>query len=398
MQDALKPYSIRLADWTSGGQEFAIQHLLTVATQPGILSFALGLPAEELFPAAAYARATYQALLEKRQILQYGPPWQPLKKQIVELMALRGVTCREEQVFLTTGAQQGMSLLSRLLLNPGGRVLLEETVYSGIVQATEALRPLLLPVPAHPQTGVDVEAVERMLRTQARPAFLYLMSDGHNPLGVSLSPGTRQRLVALARSFQVPIIEDDVYGLLTYEEVPALPMRALDEEWVLYLGSFSKILAPALRVGWIIAPATLVSLLSSLKEGSDINTATFAQRTIAAYLEQGHFPEHLNALRQEYRLRRDTMLQALEQYFPATAHWSVPAHGLFIWVEFAAHLDMFAVLRAAVEEQRVAFVPGQAFSVGGSHQAAHAMRLNFSRCNPEEIVRGMALLGQVLTR
>lgn len=397
MQDAITGQQITtLAGWTRGIQPSTIQQMLAVATRPGILSFALGLPAAELFPSEAYAQATAHVLAANPQALQYGPPWGPLKRHIVTLMAHRGVFCREEQVFLTAGAQQAMSLLARLLLDFRGTILLEETIYSGLLQAVEPLQPTLLTVPTNPETGMDVDAVASLLAGQARPAFIYAISDGHNPLGASLSLEKRRRLVEIASHYHVPILEDDAYGLLRYDGEALPPMRAMNEEWVFYLGSFSKILAPALRVGWIIAPEALIPPLSTLKESSDIDTATFSQRTIAAYLDMGQLEGHLTKLRQEYRARRDTMLHALQAYFPPGVRWYKPGSGMFIWVEVPWAVDMSEVLKVAVERERVAFVPGHAFSASGSRHAAQCMRLNFSNCNAEGIERGIARLARIL--
>ncbi len=304
-----------LADWAHSVQPSRIQQLLAIATQPNILSFALGLPAAELFPIQAYQEAAIKILQTDTYALQYAMPLQTLKRYIVDIMAQRGVICSEEQVFLTTGAQQGMNLLARLLLNSGGSFLLEEYIYSGIIQATEPLRPGLLTVPTDPSTGMDIEAVAAHLEKGQRPAFIYAISDGHNPMGISMSREKRQRLVALAQAYHVPIIEDDAYGLLEYDEQPVPPLRAFEDESVIYIGSFSKILAPALRTGWMIVPERLVPTLSALKEGSDINTATFSQRSIAAYLEMGQFASHLAMLRNVYRKRRDTMIEAIQKHF-----------------------------------------------------------------------------------
>src|SRR5438876_2694463 len=257
MQDLASPQCVTLAGWAQAAHQSTIQQLLAVATQPGILSFALGLPAAELFPSAAYGRAAAHVLATQPHALQYGMPCEPLKHTIVQLMARRGVVCRPEQIFLTNGAQQGMSLLSRLLLDSHALVLVEETVYSGILQAIEPLQPKLLTVPVDPETGMDLDAVEAYVGSKHRPAFIYAISDGHNPLGVSLSLEKRRRLVELARRYGVPILEDDAYGFLCYDGESLPPLRALESDWVFYIGSFSKILAPALRTGWLIVPESL---------------------------------------------------------------------------------------------------------------------------------------------
>jgi len=398
MQDITAPQSLPLAGWAQAVRQSTIQQLLAVATQPGMLSFALGLPAAELFPSDAYARATAHVLATQPHALQYGMPCEHLKHFIVQLMAQRGVVCSTEQVFLTTGAQQGMSLLSRLLLDCHAPVLVEETIYSGILQAVEPLQPHLLTVPSDAETGMDLDAVEALLIEGHRPAFIYAISDGHNPLGISLSLEKRQRLVELSRQYGVPILEDDAYGFLCYDDSWSLPpLRALEDDWVFYIGSFSKILAPALRVGWVIFPESLVSVLSALKEGSDINTATFSQRTIAAYLEMGQLSDHIADLRQAYGLRRDAMFHAVTTFFPSGTRCYQPRNGMFLWVELPRAVDMEVVLRIAVEQKKIAFVPGQAFSVVRNHAVDRSMRLNFSRCDPEHIMQGIAQLGELLS-
>jgi 2-aminoadipate transaminase len=396
--EALSTQNVQFASWAREIQPTAIQQMLAVATQPEILSFALGLPSAELFPSADYARAVAHVLATDAQSLQYGPSCHSLKRHIVALMAHRGVSCQEEQVFLTTGAQQGMSLIARLLLDVQGSVLLEENIYSGIVQAMEPLQPKMLTVPTDLETGIDVDAVASILSGKDRPTFIYAISDGHNPLGVSMSLEKRYRLAELARHYQVPILEDDAYGMLWYDERCLPPISAFDRDWVFYLGSFSKVLAPALRIGWLIVPETMTLALSSLKEGSDINTATFSQRTAAAYLDMGIFLAHLAKLRQEYRHRRDIMIRALQTHFPLGTRWYKPASGMFLWVEVPGEVDMNEVLMTALSQEKVAFLPGTAFQMNGNRQAASGMRLNFSNCSAERIEDGIARLARTLAR
>ena len=388
---------VALANWTKAIKRSALQDLLAVASRPGILSFALGLPSAELFPKGAYGDAAAKVLAEDPRALQYSPPFQPLKAHVVKLMAERGVECSEQQVFLTAGAQQGLSLLARLLLNPGGRVLCEETIYTGFQQSVEPFQPDLLTVATDGETGIDVDAVEARLRGRARPAFIYVISNGHNPLSVTLSTEKRNRLVELACRYGVPIVEDDPYGMLSYEAISP-PLRALDSEWVFYVGSFSKILAPSLRVGWLVVPEHLIHHLSVIKEASDIDTSTFSQRCVSAYLDAGHLPSHLAELRREYGRRRDVMLNALAAHFPPEARWTSPQCGVFVWVELPTKFNLDEVLKRAIAEERVAFIPGHAFAVNGSRQGANCMRLNFSNSSPASIEDGVARLARVLTK
>ncbi len=389
------PHSLVLADWTHTMSRSVLRQMIAITARPGILSFAGGLPDPALFPAADYAAALQSVLTADPKALQYGPPLHSLKIHIVELMAERGVHCTPEQVFLTTGAQQGLDILSRLFLNPGGDVLLEEIVYPGIQQTIAPYRPHILPIPTDLETGIDVDVVEHYLADGARPAFLYIIPDAHNPLGVSVSPDKRQRLVALARAYGLPIIEDDPYGFLHYDAHIEPPLRALDDEWVFYLGSFSKILAPALRLGWMIAPEALISKLTVIKEAGDLESSALTQRAVAAYLDAGLLPAHLERLRDEYGRRRDAMLQALYHHFPAEARWTVPSGGMFVWVELAEGVDTAVLLETAVHEAQVAFIPGAAFTVPG-HSAPNCLRLNFSNCTPDRIEEGIARLADVI--
>jgi 2-aminoadipate transaminase len=385
-----------LAPWARRLAPSAIQDMLQNITKPGVFSLALGLPAAELFPTQGMAEAAARVLAEQVGALQYSSTLQPLREHVVALMAKRGVRCTPQQVFLTTGAQQGMNLLVRLLLEPGQAVMLEDRVYSGFQQVLDPYQARRLAVPTDARTGIDLEAVRSMLASGERPAFLYTMSDGHNPMGLSLAAEARERLVALAREFRMPIIEDDAYGLLTYEENPLPALRALDDQWVYYVGSFSKILAPALRVGWVVVPEPLVFRLATVKESSDIDTATFTQRMVLAFLDSGKLDAHLGRLRQEYRLRRDTMLRALETHMPRGAKWTKPGSGMFVWVELPEGTNTTTLLAKALELEKVAYLPGQAFSVQGGRSSAHCMRLNFSNCEPARIEEAVARLGRVL--
>ncbi|MEP7336397.1 MAG: PLP-dependent aminotransferase family protein [Acidobacteriota bacterium] len=389
---------IGLAGWTETVKRSALQEMLTLGTGPDFISFALGLPAQELFPSAAIEEAVVATLRSGRHALQYGPPLPALKRQVVALMQERGVRCCPEQVFLTCGAQQGMNLLARVLLAPArGSVLLEEMAYTGFQQVLTPYQPTLLTVPTNPESGIDLASVEALLAGGARPAFMYTVTDGHNPMGVSISQSNRSRLVELARRYRTPIVEDDAYGFLFYEEASPPPLRALDDRWVFYVGSFSKILAPSLRAGWIIVPEELMTYLSVVKEASDIDMATLSHRTISAYLEAGQITEHLKNLRQEYRHRRDAMLRALEEHFPTEARWRRPASGFFIWVDLPAAINTTDLLKSSIAEAQVGFIPGQAFSVNGE-RGSHSLRLNFSNQPAARIEEGIARLGRLIKK
>ncbi|MFZ0545830.1 MAG: PLP-dependent aminotransferase family protein [Candidatus Promineifilaceae bacterium] len=391
-------HTIRLADWTQTMERSMLRQMLAVVSRPGILSFGGGLPAPELFPKEDFAGAMARVLATDDRALQYGPPFEPLKRHIVHLMAERGVVCRTEQIFLTTGAQQGLKVIARLLMDPGREVMLEERVYTGIQQVLTPYRPHLRTVPTDLDKGIDIEAVEAHLKRGAEPAFLYLIPEAHNPLGVSITAERRTRLVQLARHYGMPIVEDDPYGFLCYEETAVPATRALDDEWVIYVGSFSKILAPALRLGWMVVPEELVGKLTVVKESYDLETSGLIQRAVSAYLDAGLLPAHIAELRQAYKTRRDAMLKALNRYFPTEARWTRPKGGMFIWVELPSSINTADLLRQAIEEEKVAFIPGSAFCAPGSPTATNCLRLNFSNCTPDKIEEGIGRLGRIISK
>lgn len=381
-------------------QRSVLRQMIAVVSRPGILSFAGGLPDPALFPAADYGAALSHVLLTDPKALQYGMPFAPLKQHIVQLMAQRGVACTESQIFLTTGAQQGLDVLARLLLDQGAQVMFEEVVYTGVQQVTAPFLPHILPISTDLAEGMNVNEVEKYLIAGARPAFIYAIPDAHNPLGVSLSGARRQQLVDLAVRYNVPVIEDDPYGFLQYEDEAdghshPLPLRALNDSHVFYLGSFSKILAPALRLGWIVAPEALVSKIAVVKEAADLESSALTQRAVAAYLDAGHLPAHVARLCGVYGRRRDAMLAALYKYFPAEAHWTKPRGGMFIWVKLPEEFDTAMLLETAVETEQVAFIPGHAFSVPGCPQR-NCLRLSFANCSEEMIEDGIKRLAKII--
>lgn len=386
--------ALPLAPWTQDVEPSIIQRMLSFSGRDDLVTFALGLPDTRLFPVEGLAAAADRVLRGDPDALQYKPGFRGLKEEVVRIMAARGVTCRPEQVFLTTAAQQALSLLSRVLLEPRGTLLCDSLVYMGFKQVIESYQPRVLTVGTDLETGMDVDGVEAHLAAGERPAYIYCITDGHNPLGCSLSPEKRVRLVELARRYEIPIVEDDAYGMLNFE--PAVPpMRALDNRWVLYVGSFSKVLAPSFRLGWVVAPEEMIPMLGCAKDGADLDMASFGQRVAASYLATGDFPRHLARVRAEYRVRRDLMLELLAQELPAGSRWSVPRNGALLWVELPAGMDTDALLDTCMHAG-VAYVPGAAFAVPGTGVGRSGMRLNFSYCNPEQIREGMSRLGRVL--
>ncbi len=387
---------LELASWTAAMHPSALQDMLVATASPDVISLALGLPAPDLFPTAALGSVIERSLLRDPRALQYGPSSEGLREFVVGLMQRRGVSCTPEQVFLTTGAQQGMSLVARLVLDPSSLVVTESYSYTGFHQAIACRQPRVVTVPTHAETGMDLDALERLLAEGECPRLCYAMSDGHNPVGASLSLEKRRRLVGLAREHGFCILEDDAYGMISYGPDPLPALRGLEEDWVIYVGSFSKTLAPALRTGWVVVPERFLQSLASLKEGSDINTATLGQRAVAGFVESGGFDDHVNTLRQAYAERRDVLLDALAREFPEGSRWSRPEAGFFVWVELQDGIDSKRLFQLALERERVAFLPGQAFAPTEGDRPHSTLRLNFSYPRPDVIEEGIARIGRAL--
>jgi 2-aminoadipate transaminase len=385
----------KLSKWASELALTPLQSALAAAASPNVLSFAMGLPDPELFPTLQLAEASAKVLASDGSVLQYSLPCAPLKDKICKYMLSRGVECTPDRVLLTQGAQQALNLLAKLLLDPGSSIIEEEVSYPGFQSLIDAFQPTIYTVPTNAVEGIDVTAVEKILNDGVRPAFIYVMPTGHNPLGVSISLDKRKRLAALAREFQVPLVEDDPYGALSYDVNPMPSIRALEEDWVYYVGSFSKVLGPSLRIGWIVAPSEHIRKLSIIKESSDLDVSTFSQWVVNRYLESERILSHIDDLRTEYRKRRDTMDYALARNMPPSAEWKIPTCGVFFWVDLAKSVNASKFLTACLKEEGVAFLPGEACSRG---KRTNGIRLNFSRLGADQIIDGIARIGRVLQR
>jgi 2-aminoadipate transaminase len=366
---------------------------------PDIISFAGGAPDPNLYPATELAAAAAETMTQNPRALSYGRDVPALKEQVVALMGRRGINCTAENISITAGGQHAMDILTRLFLNPCGEVMLEELVYTGIQQAVMPFQPSILTIPLDPETGLDLNTIIEHLESGARPAFLYTIPEAHNPAGVTLSLEKRQRLVELARSYRLPIVEDDAYGFLGYDESNNVPLKALDEEWVIYLGTFSKILAPGLRLGWVISPPSLTNKVQVMKRLSMLSVAPLSQHIAAAYMTGNDFWSHIEAVRRQYGRRRDAMLQSMEEHFPSSAHWTKPLGGMFIWARLPDGVDTEEIVFQAVEEEGVAFIPGKAFVTDPDNRRFdNYLRLSFARYEPERLEEGIARLGRILKK
>jgi 2-aminoadipate transaminase len=379
-----------------------IRELLKITQRPELISFAGGLPAPEVFPVKRFQEAC-GTVLERHgpQALQYGPTegYEPLREVIAQNMARYGILAKAENVLITSGSQQALDLIGKLLINSGDRVLVEAPTYLGAIQAFNVYGAQFISVPLDGD-GMRTDQLESSLRIS--PKFMYILPNFQNPAGVTLSEERRHELILLADKYGIPIIEDDPYGQLRYEGEHIAPLVVLDRENlrrdngftlgnVIYLSTFSKTLAPGIRLAWIVAPGDVISRLVLLKQAADLHTSSFIQMVAYEVAKDGFLDQHVKLIRQVYRERRDAMLNALEELFPAEVEWTHPKGGLFLWVTVPKQVDCRLLFRAALAED-VAFVPGDCFYANDALEGCRHMRLNFSFSEPEQIREGIRRL------
>jgi len=392
------------AQRSEGMRASDIRELLKVTAQPDVISLAGGLPAPELFPIDEYRRA-FEWVLEAdgAVALQYGPSegYRPLRTYLAERLSKFGIDCTADDILITNGSQQALDLIGRLMLDPGDAVLLEKPTYLGALQAFNQYQASYMLVPMD-EDGMRVDEVERLLTQPTvtgrgtRIKFIYAIPNFQNPTGRSLSLARRKQLVQLASHYGVPIVEDDPYGELRYEGERLPTLKSLDTTGcVLYLGTFSKILAPGFRLGWVVASPEAMEVLLHGKQPSDLHTGMIQQMATLEVARNGFVEDHVEHIKAFYKERRDVMLCAIEEHFPSEAHFTRPAGGLFVWAELPRHVDTRELLVEAVQD-KVVFVPGQGFHP--DHTGTNTMRLNFSNVPPEQLREGVRRLGLAIQR
>lgn len=378
----------------------AVRELLKFATQPEVISFAGGLPAAELFPVDEIRQAAERVLSERGPaVLQYGDTEGilPLRDWIArQYPASLGV--RRENVMIVSGAQQGLDLIGRVFLNEGDRVLVENPTYLALLSAWRPLGVEFVPIAAD-EEGFQIEGIKAAL--SPHPKLIYSVPNFQNPSGATLSLARRQALVSLAEGHGVIVVEDDPYGALRYsgQALPSLLELAaggpggLENCPVVQVGTFSKVLSPGLRIGWIVAAEAVINRLGLAKQAMDLHTGTLSQWIVYETVSTGFLDTHVPHLRLQYRIRRDTMLAALDAHMPAGVTWTRPAGGMFLLVRLPESIQAREVLERCLANQ-VAFVPGEEFHLNGLGK--HTMRLNFTNARPEYIGEGIRRLAQAL--
>lgn len=369
----------------------AIREILKLAERPGVISLAGGLPAAEAFPVEAVRDATARVLAETpREAMQYAASegFGPLREWVAGHLRAKGLGVEAGQVLITTGSQQGLDLVGRVLLDAGSTVAVEVPTYLGALQAFAPCEPRWL---ALDDDGAGPWPPALAAARGAR--FAYLLPSFQNPSGRCLDAGRRDALVDAALEAGVPIVEDDPYGDLWFDAPPPPPLAARAGDGAVYLGSFSKVLAPGLRVGWLVAPKRLFPKLLQAKQAADLHTPGFNQRIVHALVAGGLLEAHLPALRRQYRERRDAMHAALVRHLPNGCRWTAPRGGMFFWIELPAGLDAASVLPRAIDAG-VAFVPGAPFF--GAAPKPNTMRLSFVTVDPERLEQGIATLATIV--
>ncbi|MBV8952978.1 MAG: PLP-dependent aminotransferase family protein [Solirubrobacterales bacterium] len=395
----IERYAALFAQRTKVMKSSAMRDLMALTERDDVISLAGGLPDTSTFPPDSYASLMSTVAAEScARALQYGPTegLALVKRCIAQVMATEGMELPEDEVLVTTGGQQVIDLVCKTLLDPGDVVVTEAPTYPGAVPTFCAYQAEVVQVRMD-RDGMRIDELEQALeeleRAGRRPKFIYTVPNFHNPAGVTMSLERRRQLVRIAGERELLVLEDNPYGLLRYEGDPLPPLRSLDDEFVIYASTFSKILSPGVRLGWTTAPAPVLAKMNIGKQGSDLCSSSISQYFVAAYFDSGPWGDYVRSLIEIYRRRRDVMLDALAEHFPREADWTHPQGGLFIWATLPDYIDTTDLLARALEDH-VAFVPGRAAFVDG--RGGSSMRLNFSGVSEDEIREGIRRLGEVV--
>jgi len=395
----LERYGTLFAERTKVMRSSAMRDLMALTERDDVISLAGGLPDTSTFPPDSYAALMGAVAGEScARALQYGPTdgLSLVKRCIAKVMAAEGMEIDPDEVLVTTGGQQVIDLVCKTLVDPGDVVVAEAPTYPGAIPTFCSYQADVVQITMD-RDGMRVDELEQTLaeleRTGRRPKFIYTVPNFHNPAGVTMSLTRRRELVRIAAERELLILEDNPYGLLRYEGEPLPTLHSLDDEFVIYASTFSKILSPGVRLGWTLAPAPILAKMQIGKQASDLCSSSISQYFVGAYFDSGPWDDYVRSLVEIYRRRRDVMLDSLAEHFPREAHWTHPRGGLFIWATMPDYIDTTDLLARALQEH-VAFVPGRAAYVDG--RGGSSMRLNFSGVGADEIRDGVRRIGEVV--
>ncbi|RQP24124.1 aminotransferase-like domain-containing protein [Piscinibacter terrae] len=368
-----------------------IREILKVTEKPGIISLAGGLPSPDTFPVQAMREAAERVLRDNpREALQYAASegYGPLREWVAAQLNAQGLNVEAAQVLITTGSQQGLDLVGKILIDAGSRVAVESPTYLGALQAFNPYEPQFVSVPCD-----DNGPLPEQLDVARGARFLYALPNFQNPSGRCMNAARRDALMARAQEIGLPVVEDNPYGDLWFDEPPPAPLSSRWADGSVYLGSFSKVLAPGLRLGYVVAPKPLYPKLLQAKQAADLHTPSFNQRVVHEVIRDGFLQQHVPTIRAKYKSQRDAMRAALEAHMPAGCRWNTPVGGMFFWIELPEGVDAMALLPHAVENG-MAFVPGSAFYA--DHPKLNTLRLSFVTVSEERIEQGVKALAQTL--
>jgi 2-aminoadipate transaminase len=397
----IERYAALFAERTKVMKSSAMRDLMALTERDEVISLAGGLPDTSTFPPDSYAALMGQVAAEScARALQYAPTegLEVVKRCILDVMGAEGMHGVDmDEILVTTGGQQVIDLVCKTLIDPGDVIVAEAPTYPGAVPTFCAYQADVVQV-AMDRDGMRVDEMEATLdRLEAegrRPKFIYTVPTFQNPAGVTMALARRERLVRIADERELLVLEDNPYGLLRYEGEPVPTLRALDGgEFVIYLGTFSKILSPGIRLGWAVAPRPVLAKMNIGKQAADLCSSSMTQHFVAAYFDDGRWQEYVRSLAEIYRRRRDTMLDALAEHLPPEAEWTHPAGGLFVWATLPDYIDTTDLLARALQEN-VAFVPGRAAFLDG--RGGSSMRLNFSGVSQDDIREGVRRIGKIV--
>lgn len=376
-----------------------IRALLALANNPSVINFAGGMPAPELFPIENIKTATAAVMDEQGKVaMQYSSTdgFVQLRTQIAERMGAKNkIQTQAENIMITSGSQQGLDYAARVFCNPGDVIILESPSYVGALNAFKACEPNFVEIPTD-DDGMIMEELEKVLATTERVKMIYVIPDFQNPTGRTWPLERRKQFMEIVNKYEIPVIEDNPYGELRYEGEHMPALKSMDTKGlVVFLGTFSKILAPGYRIGWVCADEDTLQKFNYIAQASALQPSTEAQLVISKYIDMFDLDAHVNTIRECYKHRRDVMVQTMEREFPPEAKFTHPNGGLFAWVELPEYINTNEMANQALE-QNVAYVPGDGFFPNGANH--RCMRLNYSGMNEEKIEKGLTILGQVIKK